>query len=65
MSFSVDLWNGFDLIKPQILSVQKKIKTISKVLSTYLTIESNYNKGLENLYKEFKEASNSEYLLDK
>ena len=64
MSFSVDLWNGFDIIKTQIFSVQKKIKTISKVLSTYLTIESTYNKNLENLYKEFKEANNSEYLLD-
>lgn len=64
MSFSVDLWNGFDIIKTQIFSVQKKIKTISKVLSTYLTIESTYNKSLENLYKEFKEANNSEYLLD-
>ena len=64
MSFSVDLWNGFDIIKTQIFSVQKKIKTISKVLQTYLTIESTYNKNLENLYKEFKEANNSEYLLD-
>ena len=64
MSFSVDLWNGFDIIKTQIFSVQKNIKTISKVLSTYLTIESTYNKSLENLYKEFKEANNSEYLLD-
>lgn len=65
MSFSVDLWNGFDIIKNQIFSVQKKIKNISKVLSMYLAIESGYNKSLENIYKEFKETFNSEYLMDK
>ena len=65
MSFSVDLWNGFEVIKTQIFSVQKKIKTISKAISTYLTIDGAYNKNLENLYKEFKEINNSEYMLDK
>ena len=65
MSFSVDLWNGFEVIKTQIFSVQKKIKTISKAISTYLAIDGAYNKNLENLYKEFKEINNSEYMLDK
>ena len=65
MSFSVDLWNGFDVIKNQVFSVQKKIKTIFKVITSYQAIESNYNKSLENLYKEFKDMSNSDYLLDK
>ena len=32
MSFSVDLWNGFEVIKTQIFSVQKKIKTIPKAI---------------------------------
>ena len=65
MSFSVDLWNGFDIIKTQIFSVQKKIKVISKVISSYLAIDATYNKSLENLYKEFKEINNSEYMMDK
>jgi hypothetical protein len=65
MSFSVDLWNGTEIIKKQVYSVLKKIKTISKVISSYLAIEANYHKSLENLYKENKESINSENILDK
>ena len=65
MSFSVDLWNGTEVIKKQVYSVLKKIKTISKVISSYLAIEANYHKSLENLYKENKESINSENILDK
>ena len=65
MSFSVDLWNGTDVIKKQVFSVLKKIKTLSKVISSYLAIEANYIKSLENLYKENKENINPENNLDK
>ena len=64
MSFSVDLWNGFDAIKSQIFSAQRKLKSIVKVISSYQTIEATYIKSLENLYKEFKEINNSEYMVD-
>ena len=65
MSFSVDLWNGFDIIKNQFNSLQKKVKTFSKLLSSYITIENNYCKSLESLYKEYKENNTiSELLLD-
>ena len=64
MSFSVDLWNGIDKIKTQFNSTQRKLKTFSKLLTSYIAIETNYYKGLENLYKEFKENSYPEYLLD-
>ena len=64
MSFSVDLWNGIDKIKNQFNSTQRKLKTFSKLLTSYITIETNYYKGLENLYKEYKENSNPEYFLD-
>ena len=64
MSFSVDLWNGFDAIKSQIFSAQRKLKSIVKIISSYQTIEATYNKSLENLYKEFKEINNSEYMID-
>ena len=64
MSFSVDLWNGIDKIKNQFNSTQRKLKTFSKLLTSYITIETTYYKSLENLYKEFKENSNPEYLLD-
>ena len=65
MSFSVDLWNGIDVIKNQIYSTYRKIKALHKLISNYITIETNYTKGLENLYKECKENINSEFLLDK
>ena len=65
MSFSVDLWNGTDIIKKQVFSVLKKIKTISKVISSYLAIETTYYKSLENLYKENKEYISPDNKLDK
>ena len=55
MSFSVDLWNGIDSIKNQINSTQKKIKTIQKLVTSYINIEANYSKNLENLFKELKD----------
>ena len=64
MSFSVDLWNGTDAIKKQVFSVLKKIKSISKLITSYLSIETNYHKSLENLYKENKENINPENKLD-
>ena len=64
MSFSVDLWNGIDVIKKQIMSTHRKIKALQKLITNYITIEINYSKGLENLYKECKENINSEFLLD-
>ena len=64
MSFSVDLWNGTDAIKKQVFSVLKKIKSISKLITSYLAIETNYHKSLENLYKENKENINPENKLD-
>ncbi len=64
MSFSVDLWNGFDSIKSQFSKTHKKIKVLNKILTSYITIETNYYKSLENLFKEIKETSKPEFLLD-
>ena len=67
MSFSVDLWNGINLIKNQYYSTQKKIKSFFKLVNSYITIESNYCKNLETLYKEYKEYKDNispESLLD-
>ena len=64
MSFCVDLWNGFDIIKTQIINTQKKLKTFSKLLSSYIALEINNCKNLENIYKEFKDTSEPEFLLD-
>ena len=67
MSFSVDLWNGFDTIKAQYSSIRNKIKAFSKLLSSYISIESTYCKSIENLFKEYKEnkenLTNSGFLI--
>ena len=71
MSFSVDLWNGFDPIKVQYSSIRNKMKAFYKLLSSYTSIESIYCKSIENLFKEFKEykenkenVTNSGFLID-
>ena len=64
MSFCVDLWNGFDLIKSQYNSIHKKLKSINSLLSSYCIIETEYCRNLENLYKEYKDNTKPEFLLD-
>ena len=64
MSFRVDLWNGFDLIKNQYNSTYKKLKTINKLLKAYNELENTYCKNLETIYKENKDISKPEFLLD-
>ena len=64
MSFSVDLWNGFDLIKIQYNSIHKKLKSLNSLLSTYCIIETEYCRNLENLYREYKDNTKPEFLLD-
>ncbi len=55
MSFCVDLWNGFDIIKTKFITTHKQIKSFSKLLNSYVTIESAHCRNLDNLYKECKE----------
>ena len=67
MSFSVDLWNGFDIIKNEFSINQKRIKQILDILSSYSYIQKDYFKNLDNLYKEIKESKDvqkSNSLLD-
>ena len=61
MSFSVDLWNGFDIIKEKLSTTNKQIRQFNKLLTTYINIERDYCRNLENLYKEYKET---EYEVD-
>ena len=70
MSFSVDLWNGFDIIKNEFSINQKRIKQILDILTSYSLVQKEYYKSLDNLYKETKEIKeskdlqNSDSLLD-
>ena len=56
MSFNVDLWNGFDIIKNEFSTYQKKLKKLIDILTSYSLIQKEYFKGLDNLYNEIKET---------
>ena len=64
MSFCVDLWNGFDLIKNQHNSIYRKLKSFKNLLISYISIEIEYCKKLENVYKDHKDNTKPEFLLD-
>ena len=66
MSFRVDLWNGFNIIKNQFSSTINKISNLYNVLLSYAGCEKVYSKSLESLYKDNKDLFKDEdYLLDK
>lgn len=56
MSFNVDLWNGFDIIKNEFSTYQKRLKKLIDILTSYSLIQKEYFKGLDNLYNEIKET---------
>ncbi len=59
MSFGVDLWNGFDIIKNEFSINYKRIKQILDMLTSYSLVLKEFCKGLDNLYKEVKEMKDS------
>ena len=65
MSFSVDLWNGLNIIKNEFVSTLNKIYNISDVLLSYANYQKAHSKNLEILYKDNKDLFKEEYLLDK
>jgi hypothetical protein len=67
MSFSVDLWNGFDIIKNEFSVNCKRIKQTLDIFTSYSLLIKEYVKGLDILYKEakeMKECPKSNSLLD-
>ena len=64
MSFSIDLWNGLDIIKSSFTSNNKRMKQILDILTLYSSLQREYYKGLDNLYKEAKEYNLSNTFLD-
>ena len=65
MSFRVDLWNGFNIIKNQFSSTINKISNLYNVLLSYAGCEKVYSKSLESLYKDKELFKDEDYLLDK
>ena len=64
MSFRVDLWNGIDLIKNQYNSTHKRLKSLIGLLTSYISYEADYCRNLELLYREYKDISKPEFLID-
>ena len=60
MSFSVDLWNGFEIINSAISIHQNTVKQVFHILTSYSSLLKQYYKGLENLYNETKQLDESE-----
>ena len=57
MSFSIDLWNGFNIIKDKYSSIRREYRSFSNFLTKYNTYETQHCKNLDSLYNEFKEQN--------
>ena len=67
MSFNIDLWNGYDIIKSSFSLNHKRVKQLLDILFSYSSVQKEYYKSLDNLYKEIKESKDfqkSNSLLD-
>lgn len=49
MSFSSDLWNGFDIINEDFIKKRSELKHILHVLSDYSNLENEFAEGLQHL----------------
>ena len=65
MSFCVDLWNGFEIIKDKFTMTHRHIKAFKKLLTNYVSVETEHCKNLDYMYKEFKDTGNLEYPLER
>ena len=57
MSFSIDLWNGSNIIKNKYNNLRQKYRSFNNFLIKYNTVESQHCKNLDYLYNEFKEQN--------
>lgn len=65
MSFSVDLWNGLNIIKSHFSSTFNKMNAINNILLSYASYQKSYSKGLESIYNSYKDLIKEDYILDK
>ena len=63
MSFSSDLWNGFDILKKNFLHTYNKIKHFYEIMFSFASLEKNHSKNLEILYEQNKDLFNSDEIL--
>ena len=64
MSFSIDLWNGFDLLKNKYNSTYNKVQILYNILITFINMEKDYSKNLDILYKDKTGQIKEEFLLE-
>ena len=64
MSFSIDLWNGFDLIKNKFNSTYIKVQILYNLINSFVNMEKEYSKGLDNLYKDNKGRVDEDLFLE-
>ena len=57
MSFSIDLWNGYNAIRDKYINMRMKLRSFSNFLTKYNTYETQHCKNLDSLYNEFKEQN--------
>ena len=65
MSFSIDLWNGFNLLKDKFTATFNKVQTLYNIFISFLNMEKEYSKNLDNLYNTNKDQIKEEFLLEK
>ena len=65
MSFSVDLWNGFDLLKEKLTFTYNKAQILYNIFITFINMEKEYSKNLDILYKDYNDKIKEEFLLEK
>lgn len=65
MSFSIDLWNGFNLLKDKFTATFNKVQTLYNIFISFLNMEKEYSKNLDSLYNTNKDQIKEEFLLEK
>ena len=60
MSFGVDLWNGFEIIKSSFSSNLIKLNQLVDILSSYSSYVKDYYNNLINLYESTNETIGKE-----
>ena len=60
MSFSSDLWNGFDIIKSNFLQNMNNLKNFYEIMFSLASLEKNYTINLEILYEQYQKLFNSD-----
>ena len=65
MSFSIDLWNGFGILKDKFTFTYNQVQILYNIFNSFISMEKEYSKNLDLLYKDNKGRIKEESLLEK